>query len=100
MADRGLRLNDTSTYYGAFLLNPDGNNVEVVCDTCVTAGSGKSCSVPLAIGRSRAGLSTKIHALADALGNPVAFHPRAARPTTSWQPTTCCRICKPCSSPT
>ena len=27
-----------------------------------------------AIGRSRGGLSTKIHALVDALGNPLAFH--------------------------
>ena len=27
-----------------------------------------------AIGRSRRGLSTKIHATADALGNPTAFH--------------------------
>jgi transposase len=27
-----------------------------------------------AIGRSRGGLSTKIHALVDALGNPVDFH--------------------------
>lgn len=27
-----------------------------------------------AIGRSRGGLTTKIHALVDALGNPVAFH--------------------------
>ena len=26
-----------------------------------------------AIGRSRGGLSTKIHALVDALGNPLAF---------------------------
>jgi hypothetical protein len=26
-----------------------------------------------AIGRSKGGLSTKIHALVDALGNPVAF---------------------------
>ena len=27
-----------------------------------------------AIGRSRGGLSTKIHALVDALGNPIGFH--------------------------
>ncbi len=27
-----------------------------------------------AIGRSKGGLSTKIHALADALGNPIGFH--------------------------
>jgi len=26
------------------------------------------------IGRSKEGLSTKIHALCDALGNPIAFH--------------------------
>lgn len=29
---------------------------------------------PQAIGRSRGGLSTKIHATADALGNPAGFH--------------------------
>jgi IS5 family transposase len=27
-----------------------------------------------AIGRSKGGLSTKIHALVDALGNPIGFH--------------------------
>jgi transposase len=30
--------------------------------------------VDQAIGRSRGGLSTKIHTLVDALGNPVRFH--------------------------
>ena len=30
--------------------------------------------VDQAIGRSRGGLSTKIHTLVDALGNPIGFH--------------------------
>jgi hypothetical protein len=38
-----------------------------------SAGAQKTGENP-AIGRSRGGLSTKIHALVDALGNPVGFH--------------------------
>ena len=44
------------------------------------AGSSAQCRRPKkdgedqAIGRSRGGLSTKIHTLVDALGNPVGFH--------------------------
>ncbi len=34
----------------------------------------KKAGVDQAIGRSRGGLSTKIHTLVDALGNPVGFH--------------------------
>jgi len=34
----------------------------------------KKAGVDQAIGRSRGGLSTKIHTLVDALGNPVRFH--------------------------
>jgi hypothetical protein len=34
-----------------------------------------------AIGRSRGGLSTKIHARVDALGNPIAFCLSAAKRT-------------------
>jgi transposase len=37
------------------------------------AGHPIKASEDQAIGRSRGGLSTKIHALADALGNPVSF---------------------------
>jgi hypothetical protein len=40
-----------------------------------------------AIGRSRGGLSTKIHTLVDALGNPLGFFLTAARHTTSWERT-------------
>ncbi len=39
-----------------------------------SAGAHKGGVGDEAIGRSRAGLSTKIHALIDALGNPTAFH--------------------------
>ena len=36
-------------------------------------GRPKKSGEDQAIGRSRGGLTTKIHALVDALGNPVAF---------------------------
>jgi transposase len=39
-----------------------------------SAGARKDPGEDQAIGRSRGGLSTKIHALVDALGNPVGFH--------------------------
>ena len=39
-----------------------------------SAGARKDAGEDQAIGRSRGGLSTKIHALVDALGNPVGFH--------------------------
>ena len=38
-----------------------------------SAGARKK-TVPQAIGRSKGGLSTKIHATVDALGNPLGFH--------------------------
>ena len=39
-----------------------------------TARAPKKVGEDQAIGRSRGGLSTKIHTLGDALGNPVGFH--------------------------
>ena len=39
-----------------------------------TALAPKKAGADQAIGRSRGGLSTKIHALVDALGNPIGFH--------------------------
>ena len=42
--------------------------------TCVyTVGKGGEADQE-AIGRSKGGLSTKIHAVVDALGNPLSFH--------------------------
>jgi transposase len=38
-----------------------------------SAGAPKKAGVDQAIGRSRGGLSTKIHTLVDALGNPLGF---------------------------
>jgi len=38
------------------------------------AGAQKKAGGDQAIGRSKGGLSTKIHAITDALGNPTAFH--------------------------
>src|SRR5512142_228185 len=40
---------------------------------CLRGGSTKSTPVAEALGRSRGGFSTKIHALTDALGNPLEF---------------------------
>ena len=49
-----------------------------------------------AIGRSRGGLSTKIHALVDALGNPCQLLPDSAERRMIWSaPTTSCPRCKP-----
>ena len=39
-----------------------------------SAGAQKKDSANQAIGRSKGGLSTKIHAAVDALGNPTGFH--------------------------
>ena len=39
-----------------------------------TVPAPKKVGVDQAIGRSRGGLSTKIHTLVDALGNPIGFH--------------------------
>jgi transposase len=39
-----------------------------------SAGAPKKAGEDQAIGRSRGGLSTKIHTLVEALGNPVGFH--------------------------
>ena len=39
-----------------------------------SAGAKKKDAADRAIGRSRGGLSTKIHTLVDALGNPIGFH--------------------------
>ena len=43
------------------------------CGGCAPARRGAICHLPLAIGRSRGGLTTKIVALVDALGNLVRF---------------------------
>jgi transposase len=46
----------------------------IVCAHQHSAGARKDPSEGQAIGRSRGGLSTKIHTLVDALGNPIGFH--------------------------
>jgi transposase len=45
-----------------------------LCAPISTAPAPKKVGEDQAIGRSRGGLSTKIHALVDALGNPLGFH--------------------------
>jgi hypothetical protein len=56
-----------------------------------TAPARKKVGEDQAIGRSRGGLSTKIHTLVDALGNPTGFyltggeaHDRKRRAGTTW----------------
>ena len=44
-----------------------------MCELTSTAPALKKSGQNEAIGRSKGGLSTKIHALVDALGNPLAF---------------------------
>lgn len=61
-------------------LAADADNEYAMIDSTIvrahqhSAGARKDAGVDQAIGRSRGGLSTKIHALVDALGNPVGFH--------------------------
>jgi transposase len=58
----------------------DADNEYAMIDSTIvrahqhSAGARKHPGEDQAIGRSRGGLSTKIHALVDALGNPVGFH--------------------------
>lgn len=56
-------------------------------------GAGGVCE-DQAIGRSRGGLSIKIHAIVNAMSNLVGFtSPGPARPTTSSNPNTCSPAC-------
>ena len=60
-------------------LAADADNEYAMIDSTIvrahqhSAGAQKKAGEDQAIGRSRGGLSTKIHALVDALGNPVGF---------------------------
>ena len=57
----------------------DADNEYAMIDSTIvrahqhSAGAAKKDHADQAIGRSRGGLSTKIHALVDALGNPIGF---------------------------
>src|SRR5215208_4714632 len=61
-------------------LSDDADNAYAMIDSTIvrahqhSAGARKKGGEDQAIGRSRGGLSTKIHALVDALGNPLGFH--------------------------
>lgn len=58
----------------------DADNEHAMIDSTIvrahqhSAGARKEPETDQAIGRSRGGLSTKIHTLVDALGNPVGIH--------------------------
>src|SRR5687768_13325244 len=60
-------------------LSADADNEYAMIDSTIvrahqhSAGAQKKAGEDQAIGRSKGGLSTKIHALVDALGNPIRF---------------------------
>ncbi|RZI45200.1 IS5 family transposase [Candidatus Finniella inopinata] len=62
------------------LLSQDADNEYAMIDSSIvrahqhSAGAKKKNSADQAIGRSKGGLSTKIHATCDALGNPTGFY--------------------------
>lgn len=47
-----------------------------------------------ALGRSRGGLTTKIHAAVDALGRPLCFLPTPGQAAAAGRPGPCCRGCR------
>jgi len=61
-------------------LAADADNEYAMIDNTIVrahqhaAGASKEAGEDQAIGRSRGGLSTKVHTMVDALGNPVGFH--------------------------
>jgi transposase len=61
-------------------LSDDADNEYAMIDSTIvrahqhSAGARKKGAEDQALGRSRGGLSTKIHATVDALGNPTGFH--------------------------
>src|SRR3982075_4099547 len=61
------------------MLAADADNEYAMIDSTIVrahqhcAGAQKKDGEDQAIGRSKGGLSTKIHAMVDALGNPLAF---------------------------
>ena len=52
-----------------------GVSISLTCKPCssTAAGAAGSCAENEALGRSRGGFGTKIHAVTDALGNPLDF---------------------------
>ena len=82
-------------------ISPPMPTTSMRCSTAPSCGRISTASAlskkddDQAIGRSRGGLSTKIHALVDALGNPLAFRLTADRHTISSAPTRCCRRWRP-----
>ena len=78
----------------------DADNEYAMIDSTIvrahqhSAGAQKKPAQDQAIGRSRGGLSTKIHALVDALGNPPSIL-TAGQVHDLAGPTTSCRIWRP-----
>jgi len=59
-----------------------------------SAGAKASCAEDEDIGRSRGGLSTKIHAVVDALGNPIFFLTDGQTSFDLWEPRSYCHKSK------
>src|SRR3984957_21296603 len=72
-SDRGI----WSQFLAFFQDDPDLESVmadaTIVRAHAFAAGYGKDRQVQEALGRSKGGFTTKIHALVDALGNPLKF---------------------------
>ena len=78
----------------------DNEYANVIDSTIVRAhqhsgGAQKKDGEDQAIGRSKGGLSTKIHALVDALGNPLAFLLTAGQAHDLERADACCLRCRP-----
>ena len=56
------------------VLSHDSDNEYAMLDTTIVRAHQHSAGKNQAIGRSKGGLSTKIHARTDALGNPTGFY--------------------------
>ena len=61
--------------FGPFCLDLEGVMIDatIVRSHACSAGYGKNTQDIQALGRSKGGFTTKIHALVDALGNPLKF---------------------------
>ncbi len=87
-------------------LTDDRNNQYLMLDTTLVrahqqAATGKGGAKNQALGRSRGGLTTKIHMLADALGRPLRFILTPGQAATSPRLRPCWRATPPStSSPT
>jgi transposase len=81
-------------------LAADADNEYAMIDSTIVrahqhSADAQKSGVDQAIGRSRGGLSTKIHTLVDALGNPIGFHLTGGEAHDLWGLTNSCRTWRP-----